>query len=934
MAARGEGGCSGSVLIRSKEFLGRARELARVSNLLQSAEDGRGGALLISGEAGIGKTALVDQVLASRSGFASVRVSGVQGEMELPFATLQQVCAPFLGLRGRLPDPQRQALEVALGLCAGDPADRFLVGLGALGVLSEAGGGGPLVGVVDDAQWMDQASAQALSFVGRRLFADRVALLFTAREVTKELSGLPELALEGLSEADSRELLTSAIHGPVDQRVRERIVIETHGNPLALLELPRSAGPSELAGGFALPPVRRLSRRIEAGFERRLRALPENTQCLVTIAAADPVGDPALLWGAAVRLGIEPSAASAAEADGLLRIAERVAFRHPLVRSAVYGSASIAERQRVHRVLGEATDPSRDPDRRAWHLAHATQGHDETLAAELERSAGRAQARGGYAAAAAFLERAVSLTPGCEDRTRRSLAAARAKCQAGAFDAATRMLDEVEREPLGALARAEVVLLRGQVVFALNYGRDAPPVLRQAAQLLEPLNPSSARETLLDALAAALLAGRLAGEVGAAEVARVARVAVSARHSTATDLLLDGLALLIVDGYPAGTPVLQRAVAEFVAGRVEPEHELRWSWLAGHAAGLMWDFSSWNVLAHRFVEMARSTGAMSLYPIALSTRAGTHLFAGELASAEAVADEVETVMDATHSTIAPYAALGFLAFEGRDQAAESRYTRAAEEDAERRGEGVALTFLEWAGALFRNSIGSYRSALSSAMRAAEDAPAQRFRNWALVELIEAAVRCGETARGAAALERLRETTRPTATDWGLGVEARCTALLSSGEQAARQYQEAIERLQRTEVHADLARAHLLYGEWLRREGRRVQAREHLRGAQERFERFGMHGFAERATVELRATGERARRRVAETRDDLTPQELQISRLAADGATNAEIASRMFISASTVDYHLRKVFRKLGLRSRTQLARHLLEIGEAHAQAPD
>ncbi len=911
---------------RSSAFLGRRRESAEIDRLLRAARDGHGGALLLSGGAGIGKTALVENRIGQLRGFTPVRAVGVQGELELAFATLQQVCAPFLELRERLPAPQREAIEIALGLRVGGPADRFSVALAVLGVLSEAGRREPVACVIDDAQWMDEASASALAFVGRRLRADRVAMIFTARAVTDDLAGLPELPLEGLSETDSRELLASAIPGLLDESVRDRIIVETHGNPLALLELPRGLGPDELAGGFGLPGASRLSLRMEAGFERRLRGLPEDTQRLVTIAAAEPLGDPALLWRAAGRLGLDSSVASAAEAEGLLRIGERVVFRHPLVRSAVYRSASIVERQRAHRALGESTDALSDPDRRAWHLAQAAQGTEETLAAQLEQSAGRAKARGGYAAAAAFLERAASLTPDSERRATRALAAAQAKYQAGAFDAAGRLLEETEHSALGDLMQAEVDLLRGQIAFALNYGSDAPPMLLHAARRFEGLDLGVARETYLDALASGMLAGRLAAGPGVAEVSAIVRAGVSPRRPRGTDLLLEGLTVLIVDGFAAGTPILKRAVATFVAGEPDAEEELRWLWLAGHAAGLMWDFSSWRALANRFVELCSATGALSLQPMALSTRAGTHLLAGELAAAAALADEVATAMEATHSTIAPYASLGYVAFEGRDAGAVARYSRVAEEDAKRRGEGAALTFLEWAAAIFDNGARSYGSALASATMASQDASVQRFRNWALAELVEAAVRSDEVSRGVEALELLRETTRPTATDWGLGVEARCSALLSNDSEAEGLYREAIERLRRTKVCTELARAHLLYGEWLRREGRRVDAREQLRIAQGQFEEFGMHGFADRAGVELRATGERARKREPQTRDDLTPQELQVARLAAEGATNAEIASRLFISSSTVDYHLRKVFRKLGLRSRTQLARHMLETG--------
>ena len=537
----------------------RRVEREALGGLLAAVRGGQSRVLVVSGEPGVGKTALLESAIGSASGFRVVRAVGVESEMELAFAALQQLCAPLLDRLDRLPAPQRDALGVAFGLRAGDAPDRFLVGLAVLSLLAEVAEEQPLVCVVDDAQWLDRASAQALVFVARRLLAESVALLVATREPSEELRGFQELVVEGLRDGDARALLGSVLRVPLDERVRERIVAETRGNPLALLELPRGLTPAELAGGFGLPDAPGLSGRIEDSFRRRLAGLPAETQRLLLVAAAEPVGDPVLVWRAAERLGIGVQAA--AETDGLLAIGARVTFRHPLVRSAVYRAASPEDRQAAHRALADATDPEVDPDRRAWHLAQATPGFDEDVASELERSAGRAQARGGLAAAAAFLERAAALTPEPSRRAERALAAAQAKHQAGAFDAALRLVAIAESGPLNELQRAQVDLLRGQIEFAVNRGSDAPPLLLKAAKRLEPLDIGLARVTYLEALSAAISAGRLGGRDGVRKTADAARRAPpSPEPPRAPDLLLDGLAVLHTEGYAAGTPMLKRAL--------------------------------------------------------------------------------------------------------------------------------------------------------------------------------------------------------------------------------------------------------------------------------------------------------------------------------------------------------------------------------------
>ena len=906
-------------------LLDRLPERAALGGLLDAARAGRSGVLVVRGEPGVGKTALLDWAVDSAADLRVARVAGVESEMELAFAALQQLCAPMLGQLEGLPDPQRAALGVAFGLETGAAPDRFLVGLAVLGLLSGVAGRQPLLCVVDDAQWLDRASAQALAFVARRLLANPVALVFAMREPGEEFRGLPELLVGGLDEGDARELLSSVIRGPLDERVRDRIVAETRGNPLALLELPRGVTPAELAGGFGLPGVpgvdgvRGSAGRIEDSFRRRVEVLPAVTQRLMLVAAAEPAGDPALVWRAAQRLGIGAGAIAPAADAGLLTIGERVVFRHPLVRSAVYRAASPAERRAVHEALADATDPRADPDRRAWHRAQASPGPDEEVASELERSAGRAQARGGLAAAAAFLERSAALTLDPARRAGRALAAAQATYQAGAFDATLRLLATVEAGPPDELRRARADLLRGQIAFSSSRGSDAPPLLLKAARQFELLDPRLARETYLDSLAAATFAGRLALGGGMREVAEAARMAPPAPSpACGPDLLLDGLALLVTGGYPAGAPVLRRAVCAFRGTDVSTEEGLRWLWLACRAALMVWDYDSWDVLSGRQVRLARAAGALSALPIAFNTRAGLALLAGEFTEAASMAAQAESVIEATGSSIAPYGDLALAAFRGQ-QAHAAHLIQAATGDAERRGEGRALSYIGWAAAVLYNSLGRYQEALAAAQGASEDSPAVEFAGWALVELVEAAARSGVPERAADAVQRLSVIARACGTDWVLGAEARSRALVSAGQDAEAFYREAIDRFGRTPLRVDLARARLVYGEWLRRQRRQRDARDQLGRAYEIFDSAGAAGFADRARTELRAAGGHAREQAVETPDTLTAQEALIARLAGDGASNPQIAAQLFISPATVAYHLRKVFTKLGISSRSQLA---------------
>jgi DNA-binding NarL/FixJ family response regulator len=874
----------------------------------------------------------LEYLVESASDLTVVRAVGVESEMELVFAGLHQLCAPLLDRLERLPAPQREALEIAFGLSAGAAPDRFHAGLGVLSLFSEVAEERPLLCVVDDAQWLDQASALALAFVARRLLAEPVGIVFAAREPTEELEHQPELEVHGLRDDDARALLGSAVRFKLDERIRDRIIAETRGNPLGLLELPRGLTATQLAGGFGLTGRQALTGKIEQSFVRRLEALEEDERLLLLLAAAEPTGDPLLLWRAAERLGIRPEAAEAAEARGLLEISERVTFRHPLVRSAVYRSGAVQHRRAVHLALAEATDPELEPDRRAWHLAAAARGPDETVAMELDRSARRAQARGGLAAAAAFLQRAVALTQDPARRAERALAAGEAALQAGAFDEALRLLAVAEGGPLDALQRARLDLLRAQLAFAQSRGSDAPPLLLRAAKTLEPLDPRLARETYLDAWSAALFAGRFASTCSLDEVSREARRAPpAAQPACPSDLLLDGYALLLTDGRAAATPLLQRAVRAFAGEGASVEEVLRWGWLATVAAVIVWDYESCVAVASRGVQLARDSGALTVLAVALNIMAQAVALGGDYRRAAQLISEADAVTDATGTPVLPYAAIYLSAYAGReDDVAKLVHTTLPEATAG--GQGNAVQFVSLAAAVVANACGRYREALPPAQDASDDMPELVVAMWALIELVEAAARSGEMDLAQGAVDRLAARNDVSANDWSRGLEARSRALVSEGVAADELYREAINRLSRTRLRPELARAHLLYGEWLRRESRRVDARAQLRAAHEQFTSIGMTAFAERSRRELLATGEKARKRTVETRDDLTAQERQIAELARDGLSNPEIGARLFLSPRTVEWHLRKVFGKLGIRSRHELAKALVGVESDLIQA--
>lgn len=903
--------------MRGPAFVGRASERDVLDGLLARVRGGESEVLVIRGEAGIGKTALLRYAARQASGFRVAEVAGVEAEMELPFAGTHRLCATMLDRLDALPAPQREALTVALGTAAGEVPERLLVGLAVLGLMAAVAEERPLLCLVEDAQWLDAASSQILGLVARRVRAESVAIVAALREpaADRDFDGLAELRLEGLPTQDARVLLRSVVTGRLDSRVGDRLVAETEGNPLALLELPGRMTAAELAGGFEFPAAGAPPAHVEDRYLRRVGELPEATQRLMLLAAAEPLGDAPVVLRAGRRLGIAIDALAPAEAAGLMEIGASVRFRPPLVRSAVYRAAPFESRRRVHEALAEVSDPGSDADRRAWHRALAARSPDEDVAAELERSVGRARARGGAAAAAAFLDRAVALTPDPALRRERALAAAQAALGAGAFAMARGLLAVAEAGPLEERQRAHADLLQGQLAFLSGRGSDATPLLLAAARRFEPLDISVARQTYVDTFSASILGGTRNGSTGMAEIAEAALAAPPSADDepAAADLLLDALVTLAGD-YDAAVPRCGAAVRRLSGEEASARARLRWQ---GCLVALeIWDDEHARSLSDSSVEIARQRGMLSELALALAVHAPILMLCGDLAGAAAAVSEAASVTEATGVRSVPYGAMILSAWRGRRSEARA-LVETTKREAEARGKGFGLAVNGYAGAVVCNGLGLYEEALAAAVAASEHREVVA-ENWGLSELVEAATRCGRTDLATDAMTRLAAKAQAARTDWALGIEARARALLGEGAEAERWFRMAIEHLGRTRVHAELARTHLLYGERLRREGRRVDARAELKSAHERFTAMGLEAFAERARSELLATGEKARRRIATTRDDLTPHERQIAELARDGLSNADIAARLFLSRRTVEWHLRHVFSKLGIRSRRQL----------------
>ncbi|MEV3901716.1 AAA family ATPase [Mycobacterium sp. NPDC050551] len=912
---------------------GRDGECGELRRVLSSARSGDGQVLVLRGEAGAGKTALLDHLITQARGFSVTHVAGVESDMELAFAGLHQLCAPLMSHIERLPEPQRDALAVAFGRGVGPVPDRFLVGLAVLSLLAAAAEQQPQLCVIDDAQWLDQVSTQVLGFVARRLLAEPVALVFAARERGAEvLRGLPELAVGGLSDSDARELLDSVVLGRIDERVRDRIIAETRGIPLALLEVPRNVSSAELVGGFGASSTRPSAGHVEESFVRRIASLPRDTRLLVLAAAAEPVGDAGLLLRAAAALNISVDALAPAEAAGVIEFGPRIRFRHPLVRSAAYRAADLADRRAVHRALADVTDPQLDPDRRAWHAANAAAGPDDEIAAELEASAGRAHTRGGIAAAATFLERAVALSADPRLRGARALVAARAKRDAAAYEAAYDLLAIAELSPLSESQRAEMAWLRAQMEFARGRGGEpgAPQIATAAAQLLdaarrlEPIDDQSAREAHLEALAAAMYASQCAPPgalVAAAESVRHAVNRVADPHRPA-DLMLSGMADLITGGLTEGADRLRTALEHWCSHAQRDDGEaLRWLSLAfpivqESATGELWDDEVMHRLATAMVCNARDAGALATLPSALAFRAGVHVLAGEFDHAATLLEEAEEISAATNHKPVKYHRLHLSAWRGNSDETTA-LIEVATDMATAKGEGRLLGLTGYTAAILHNGLGQYEEAFAGARRtcASDDLG---FSGWCLLELTEAATHLGEQDAAEEAVQRLERRAGDSGTDWGLGALAGAQALLADNEEADALFTEAIERLERTRVVTQLARTQLRYGEWLRRSHQTTEARQHLGRAHETFNRMGAQAFAERARRELMAAGEKVRKQPMRSGDELTAQESQIARLAADGLTNQEIGAQLFLSTHTVEWHLRKVFVKLGISSRRQL----------------
>jgi DNA-binding CsgD family transcriptional regulator len=900
-------------------LLGRRAETAALDQMIVAVRDGESRVLVVRGDAGVGKSALLDHLASSTRNVRVLRAVGVESEMELAFATLHQLCMPLLDRLSHLPDPQREALQTVFGVRAGTPPDRFLVGLAVLSLMSDVSEERPLLCVIDDAQWLDRASAQVLGFVARRLLAESIALVFGTRQPGPELRGLPELEVTGLPVADARALLDSATPSRLDQHIRNRIVAESRGNPLALLELPRGMTVTQMAGGFGLLQAGTLPGHIEQSFLTRIEALPADSRLLLLVAAAEPVGDPALVWRAAERLGVTPAKAVAGGTDGLLSVDARMTFRHPLVRSAVYRAADPADRRAVHSALAAVTDARADPDRRAWHLAAAAVEPDDAVAGELEQSADRAEARGGLAAAAAFLQRSAELTPDPARRVDRALSAAQAGLAAGSFGTALELLDRAEAGALDVFGRARVDLLRAEAAFAQRRGSDAPPLLLRAAQTLEPLEARLARDTYLDAWSAALFAGRLATTGDLREVSRAARAAPRPEGSIrASDLLLDGLAVLFTEGRGRAVPLLKQAARTFAGDDVSIAEVLRWGWLATAAAAAAWDFETCMATATRQVEVARDAGALAVLAVGVNVFGQVAALAGDFARASSLKAEADAVREATGTQVAHYGALVLAALRGRAGEAFP-LVDATVANATAEGQGTAVQYAHWARSVVLNAAGRYDEAFVAAELAADDTPELFVSAWALTEQVEAAARSGNHRGAAEALERLQDSTRGADELWGLGLAARSRGLVSDGAGAEAAFVEAVEHLSRTRLRPDLARTHLVYGEWLRRQVRRSDARTQLRAAYDMFVSMGMEAFAERARRELRAAGETVRKRSeSAASDELTAQERQIALMVRDGMTNPEIGARLFLSPRTVEWHLRRVFTKLSISSRRQL----------------
>jgi DNA-binding CsgD family transcriptional regulator len=897
------------------------RNYPALDRLIGDVSDGQGGSLVVRGAAGVGKTTLLAQAVDRVPANRIIRLDGSKAESDLAFGAIHRLFGQLDQDLAQLPVPQANALQALLGLVPGPP-DQFLVGLAIRSLLARSANERPLICVVDDAQWLDPPSARTLAFVGRRLHGLPVGLVFALREWRDEISGLPEVELGGLSPEEARRMIEWMVPGPLDVEVRARIAAELEGAPVGIGESLKRVRPLAMAGGFYQPGFVPLSPAVEESLRARLEALPKDTCRLLLIAGAEPLGRPYLLKRAAELLSIPPGAAGPAESEGVIRMGAVVRFRHPAMRSVVYRAASPAERRLVHEALAEATDRDVDPDRYAWHLAYATAAPDEGVATKLEQAASLAQVKGGLAAGAALLNRAAALTPDPVLRSKRILAAGEAKMAAGALDEALELLAGAESEMLETQSRARLARLLAQV-DAPQLGRsDASSMLLRLAKRLVPIDARMARDTCIQALTAAIHAGHLLRDDNIADVAQETRAMFgSAQPVGAIDVLVDGWATLYTDGYTAAVLSFQQALHGF-----EREKSTRGILLGAGVAVALWDDATACALANRQREHALSTGAMNALKHSLISLATLAVYAGKFADAVELIEQAALIESPPTLGRRDYAPMMLAAYRGREAEATEVIAEMVG-DANIRREGRAVAVAEEMTAVLHNGLGNYRVALAAAQGASERGQLGASDR-ALAELVEAAVRCDERGVAEDALARLCQRTTVCGTDWALGIEARSRALLSQGREADELYRTAIERLGRCSIATALARAHLLYGEWLRGVGRRKDARQQLHIALEMFSDMGAEAFAARAEGELTATGEKLYRRGAESEAELTPQEAEICELAREGHSNPEIAAKLYLSPRTVEYHLGKVFRKLGVSSRNELRR----VGNSQGKA--
>jgi DNA-binding CsgD family transcriptional regulator len=913
---------------------GREREQSALNQVLLDVLSGRSRVLVVRGEPGIGKTALLEDFCRRAGDVVVIRGVGIESESELAFAGLQQICSQIpREILELLSEPQRDAIRVALGSSAGVVPSPLLLGAAMLEHLADMAERRPVVVVIDDAQWLDRPTAQTLAFVARRIDTESLGLVLAVREQSQQLRGLPELIVEGLATVDAHKLLASALVAPVDEQVRERFIAETMGNPLAILELchmlPGLTGFEETAGRR---DSRGLWAQLEEAFARRIDALSPRSRRLSLIAAAEPLGDPVLMWRAADILQIPRNSADELEDAGLVHIRARVVFRHPVVRSVVYRHSRPAARRLVHEALAQAVDEGSDPEYRAWHRALAANGPDEEVAAELESSAGRATRRGGLGAAASFLERAVMLSEDVRSRGRRALVAAEAQLDAGQPSSAEALISIAQLAAETDLEVAQREVLEARLAYTRGRGRGAPALLLSAARRLDALGGTSPRDIYHRAMIAAIFAGRLSDGTTVADVAAAARASPIRRPTSLQDLHMRAIAALAVDGHATAAPLARQLIAALRERDLSSPDEAALLGMGIQFSTILWDDESWVDLASRGLRLARNLGCLDVLPIALCNQASAHAWQGEFAAATELVHELRALSNATGVPELATPAMTVSVYGPPGPAFELIY--AAREAAAKRGEGLIVTFSEITEAILCNSLGRYEDAWRAAASAYADP--LLYNPYLLGELLESAARSGHPERAVAARADLSARAAAANTDWAWGIETRSEALFNEGEQAERLYRASIEHLQCTRMRVQLARSHLLYGEWLRREGRRVDARQQLRTAHDLFHAMRVVVFTERATQELAATGETARKRTnaPDNADELTVREAQIARLAATGLSNRQIGEQLFISHRTVGYHLAKVFVKLGVNNRALIRADMLEDGIAGTRRAD